>query len=546
MEIENPDIESDSSETLLNKNEEKTSQCSLKLILIIFFGNIILIAICVIIIHFISKTKVNLITNLFNNYLKDLVHIAITSDRIKHLVKTNTNDKYQVIVDLEKKIFNLTWTKISKTNETAIKDLDKLISELLFPNEDIIKGISEDLVKILTQKEDYIIYQLLDKDHLKELNEQLDNNDKKKILEEKLKYVVLYGLINFPLQITYFSKNETIKNGYKKFIEDAIMEGKLDDIINQNIENYDTISDKAIYMVLGSGQDNQRKRMKAIKPFINITNTGLRVQPTKIEFQTNFTDDLLNYYTNPDYFDLIKDCFADDINDTQKIDDFINNCSYLAELGNENDYTTDEKEIIINYFNKVAFSVETANTFIEYLKLGVNQSKIHIIRLGEDKRRLNELLKYNKEDIYILYNVYDISDGTYDLDDRTILIKRATTEANVKALFYLKNEEEIFSLGDEDYKNLIFVSSKGDAERQLETFNIIYNIHNYSTSFSHVIWNSDENPNYNEARLRSIFLDVVVKSNNLYAINLNAVNINKIDEINKFAKEALELVEIYK
>ena len=62
----------------------------------------------------------------------------------------------------------------------------------------------------MTQEEDYKIYQLLDAEQLKILNEKLnneENNNEKILLENKLKAVILYGLINFPMQITYFSIN---------------------------------------------------------------------------------------------------------------------------------------------------------------------------------------------------------------------------------------------------------------------------------------------------------------------------------------------------
>ena len=207
MEIENQDFDSENSESLLSKKEESKNllKCSGKLIILIILGNIILIAICVVIIHFVAKGKVNKISGFFNNYLKDLLKVAITPNRIKHLIKKQSDDKYQTIVDIEKKIFNLTWEKMKERNQSAVGTLDQLITNSLFPGQKTISGISEDLIKIMTQKEDYKIYQLLDKDHLKELNEQLNDDGQRENLENKLKEVALYGLINFPLQISYFS-----------------------------------------------------------------------------------------------------------------------------------------------------------------------------------------------------------------------------------------------------------------------------------------------------------------------------------------------------
>ena len=544
MEIENQDFDSENSESLLSKKEENKNllKCSGKLIILIILGNIILIAICVVIIHFVAKGKVNKISGFFNNYLKDLLKVAITPNRIKHLIKKQSDDKYQTIVDIEKKIFNLTWEKMRERNQSAVGTLDQLITNSLFPGQKTISGISEDLIKIMTQKEDYKIYQLLDKDHLKELNEQLNDDGQRENLENKLKEVALYGLINFPLQISYFSYNDTIKNEYKDYIKEKL-DYNIHGIINQEMEKYDSISDKAIYMVLGSAQDNERRRMEAIKPFINITNTGLRVQPTNSEFKS--LHDNLDNYMNEDYKNLIIDCFADDGISNETYTNFINKCGELKNLRENNDYTDEQKEIFINYFNETGFSVETANTFIEYINLGVDPSNIHIIRLGEDKRRLNEFFEYNKNEVYILYNVYDIASTNYNLGDKIIRIKRATTESNVKTLIYLKKEEEIFSLSDEDYNNLILVSSKGEAERQLEAFNIVFSIRNETNRFNSVIWNKNYNTEFNEEEMINKFLDIVVKSHNLFALSLYQFNDEKNRPISDFVKKAIKLVDDY-
>ena len=544
MEIENQDFDSENSESLLSKKEENKNllKCSGKLIILIILGNIILIAICVVIIHFVAKGKVNKISGFFNNYLKDLLKVAITPNRIKHLIKKQSDDKYQTIVDIEKKIFNLTWEKMKERNQSAVGTLDQLITNSLFPGQKTISGISEDLIKIMTQKEDYKIYQLLDKDHLKELNEQLNDDGQRENLENKLKEVALYGLINFPLQISYFSYNDTIKNEYKDYIKEKL-DYNIHGIINQEMEKYDSISDKAIYMVLGSAQDNERRRMEAIKPFINITNTGLRVQPTNSEFKS--LHDNLDNYMNEDYKNLIIDCFADDGISNETYTNFINKCGELKNLRENNDYTDEQKEIFINYFNETGFSVETANTFIEYINLGVDPSNIHIIRLGEDKRRLNEFFEYNKNEVYILYNVYDIASTNYNLGDKIIRIKRATTESNVKTLIYLKKEEEIFSLSDEDYNNLILVSSKGEAERQLEAFNIVFSIRNETNGFNSVIWNKNYNTEFNEEEMINKFLDIVVKSHNLFALSLYQFNDEKNRPISDFVKKAIKLVDDY-
>ena len=106
----------DNIENLLNKKDNNQLKCKSIYIIFIILGNLILISICAIIIYLVAKSKVNKISPLFNDYLKDITKIAITPHRVNHLVKTETKDKFQVLVDLEKKILNTTWERINQKN----------------------------------------------------------------------------------------------------------------------------------------------------------------------------------------------------------------------------------------------------------------------------------------------------------------------------------------------------------------------------------------------------------------------------------------------
>ena len=529
----------DGMESLITKKEKVQTKCKGKYIILIVIGNLILIALCILVIHLVSETKVNKISKLFNDYLIEINKIAITSNRIKHLVKTYTKDKYQTLVDLEKLILNNTRVNFIK-NKEAIDAFDDLISKFLFPNDNqIYYGIAENLTKILTQEEDYKIYQLLDTEQLKILNEKLnneENNNEKILLENKLKAVILYGLINFPMQITYFSKNKSIKQELINSTIEKLNPDKILNKINEKMEKYDN-NTYNLYMALGSGQLEERKRMTTkVKnlTYINFMNTGLRIESTNDEIEKCFKDSFENYYINETYKELMMACSADEMTE-KKYNDFIEGCRNLI----SDKYTKDNMKKINEFFNEYTFSVETANTVVEYLKLNVSLEKIHIIRLGYKYRHklLNEPLKYDENDVYILYNVFDISPSSDNM-------KRATTEANIKAIYYLKDECSNF-LKEDDYDKFILVSSLGAAERQLEAFNIISNIYNYNIKFDAVIWN-DENtkPIYGKDAI-SYILDIFVKSTNLISTSLFKVN-NSTDEIKSFIEKALNLTEKYK
>ena len=544
MEIEQ-DIEEDldGMENLVNEKGKKELKCKGIYIILIILGNLILIGICILIIHLVAKKKENKISSFFNNYLNDITKLAITPNRIKHLVKSNSENKYQIIVDLEKEILDTTWEMIKLKNQTAIKEIDKIIYSFLFPDDKEIKyGISENLVKILTQKEDYKIYQLLDDEALETLNlNLLDDNNKqnKDLFENKLKAVILYGLINFPMQITYFSKKTTIKGYLIDNITKKLKSEEITNKINHLMEKYDNQTYN-LYMVLGSGQEEERKRMTAKvknRSYINFVNTGLRIKSTDQEVNKTFKDSFENYYINPKYKELMKSCSADGIMDESNYTKFIEGCEKLKVKGN---YTTDDMAKLNDFFNNYTFSVETANTIIEYINLTVPLEKIHIIRLGQEYRHklMNEHLIYNETDVYILFNVYDIAQS--EIQD----IKRATTEANVKAIHYLRKECPNF-LNEDDYNKFILVSSRGNAERQLEAFNIISKIYDYSLQFDAVIWNDDGLDPIDGKKVIEYILESFVKSTNL--ISNSYVNNNKFNnEIQIFANKTLDLIALFK
>ena len=85
------------------------------------------------------------------------------------------------------------------------------------------------------------------------------------------------------------------------------------------MEEYDP-SSYDLYMVLGGDQDEMKERIEAKSPdipYINLIDTGLRVQSTKNEKDYHLKENIEKYYTNSNYSSLIKDCFADNITDAQ-------------------------------------------------------------------------------------------------------------------------------------------------------------------------------------------------------------------------------------
>jgi hypothetical protein len=219
-----------------------------------------------------------------HNCLINATKSAITEKRIKHLVQNPEEDKYKIIVELQKEIFNASFQHLKQTNNSAIKDLDKLISDFLFSGETVYDNISGDLLTILAKKQNdedfpmYKIYQLLDNSGPKTLNQNL--NDGKKLDEQKIKSVILYGLINYPMQILFFSEKKEIKNINIEAIKKGLDLKKIVKTIKTSMEEYDP-SSYDLYMVLGGDQDEMKERIEAKSPdipYINLIDTGLRVQ----------------------------------------------------------------------------------------------------------------------------------------------------------------------------------------------------------------------------------------------------------------------------
>lgn len=533
MDIDSEDQNFNQLDKLTDASEkDKTLTCTPKFIIFIAVGNLIFIAICIIIIYVISFNKVDKISGFMNNYIKDLNKIAITEKHIKHLVKDNVEDKYQPLVDIQKLLFNFTWKQVSARNKTIVKELDKKIGKFLFKKDGDYENFSESLVKVLTQKEDYHIYQLLDDSDLKTLMSNLEGNEKE-LNENKLKIVILYALINLPMQISYFSNDNEIKKNYILSAIELLKTNNIKATINYEMEQYDE-NNNYTYMVLGSGQTDEMDRINATNHPINLANTGLRVASTDYELNNTFKDSL-ECYKNKTYKELMKQCAFNMDDEAYK------NFKVALEtiVFNPNDYTEEKVKEINTIFNNYNFSVETANTVINYINLGYSPDQIHIIQLG-DYLRLN-LIKYNNTDAFILYNVYDIAESG---DNH---FKRATTEANVKAIKYLRQNYSSF-LPEEELKNLILVSTRGDAERQLVAFNIISNLYDISIDFNGVIWNNKKTEqDLDENYFCSWVLEAIVKSYNLYCDSYRSQKLNINDkEIYNFVEEIKKLTDDYK
>ena len=224
-------------------------------------------------------------------------------------------------------------------------------------------------------------------------------------------------------------------------------------------------------------------------------------------------------------------------------------------------------ENAIKTFSEYNFSIETANNVIEYLKLGVSLDDIIIIRLGTKKENRCENIKYLNNKVYILFNIlifviYSlihlfiikfIKNNTIDVSEALyngIKIIRATTEANAKAIYYLMNECKNF-LSKEEYKNIVLVSNQGNAERQLEAFNIICNIFKYDIEFNSVIWNKNYEKTLNDKNISDYLIEIVVKSYNLIANSIKQINLCEYDKkkdenlliVNNFIQEIISLTQ---
>ena len=271
--------------------------------------------------------------------------------------------------------------------------------------------------------------------------------------------------------------------------------------------------------------------------YINLCNTGIRTQYLKKELESFLIDNINNYYINPKYKNIMTQCSANEIMSDKEYDNFVNDCSKLLK-----NPTLENVAITFSNYN---FSVETANTVIIYLKLNVSLNDIIIVRLGKNNPD-NEQLKFNKNKVYILFNVIGVTEAMYYGQK----ITRATTEENAKAIYYLRKECKNF-LDKDDYNNLVLVSNRLNAERQLEVFNILSNIFEYGNEFTYVIWNKKNEVELTDKDLSNYILDIISKSfyiiaKSLKLCKINEHNLNKKEEslrINKYIEEMIEITE---
>ena len=486
-------------EKLVDSDEKKKLECTPKIIIIIVIANLVFIAVNIILIHFLSLSKVDHISTIMKDYVKDYTKSAITDERIMHLIKSQNNSnssiRYQELANLQNLVFYATYEYLNSSEK--FKGLLNMMNNLTFKY--VIPGVTYDnaiehLYRVLTQEEDWRIYQLMDKDDLKTINEAIHqgNGDKYK---EQLKVLILHGLINLPFQVFYFSKNETTKIEFK----DTIIK-KLPDNLTEIIESsMQDLKEKKILMVLGCDQVDENDRINAsfngYQTPINFIDVGLRSEFYEKERTEEKLKENIGYYLNKTFEDLMKKCFAEKVDDS-KFSVFIEELEELRNISDRKGETyMDKIDEFEELFRKYTFSVEV---------------------LGEKYR--NEVDKFNKDEVFILYNVADISKSG-DTDNL-----RSTSYSNGKAIKYLKEEHPNF-LSDDEYNNLVLVSTQGVAERQLEAFNIASNLSsiknekNETMKWNQVVWNKNKEEKFDKNKTIEIMLEAMVKSYNLIATN---------------------------
>ena len=510
----------DTGEGLINKKKSS----NIAKILYIFLINILNI-ILVVFIFVENKDDINMSKidnknkisfNFSDDFLKYLNKLAITETRINHLYKNNNKnnnnkDYFNDIIQLEKIIIKISWNFVDKHYKKIKEKLNKLISDYLLLSNEYINNISDCLFQIMIENK------FENNDNIQYVINKLNNEEKEReIIKDKMNNILLYSFINLPLQICYFNSISSIKD---EFLNEIYKQMELnyndnDNILNKFNTEIGPYKNKSIYIVLGANQDEESKRIVSKSPeipFINICNTGLRTQCLQNEIKLYLLDNINNYYIKPELKGIIMQCTSNEKMTEEIYNNFINDLYNLVKNLNE--------ENILTTFNNYSFSVETANSVIEYLKLGVSLDDIIIIKLGDKNNNRDKNIKYNKNKVYILFNVVDVSETMYIGSQKNFMIKRATTEANVKALYYLKNEYNNF-LEEDDYNNIVLVSSQGNGERQLEAFNIISNIFKFGLKFNYVIWNKKYETIMREKNFYDILTDIVVKSFNLISKSL--------------------------
>ena len=539
----------DSSEKLVDPDEKKKLECTPKIIIIIIIANLVFIAVNIILIHFFSLSKVDYMSTIMKDFVIDYTKSAITDKRIMHLIRSEGNSNSSVrFKDLSEQIqflvLNATYDFLNSEPKfkKLLEDMNNKTFVNIFPAYDPSQGqvnAIENHYRVLTQEENWIIYKLMDQYDLKTINDAITENKGDKY-KKQLKIMILYGLINLPFQVFYFNNDNTIKDNFKKKIIEKI-KANVTKIINQSLQSLE--KDK-ILMVLGSDQEEELERINSsydgYKTPINLIDVGLRTQFTTNERGSPSLEQNLNYYIDETYFDLMKNCSAKNL-EKGEFEEFIDKLNDTIKTG-LNDETIDKIQKI---FEEYLFSVETANTVINYIiKFEKPLEKIKIIRLGTNQ--INEDYEYNNDDIFILYNVADISKSG---DTGTT---RATTYSNAKAIKYLREECKKF-LTEEKYKNIVLVSSKDDAERQLEAFNIASNIseikdaNNEILKWNEVVWNPSNKKEYDTNELVNVILETMVKSYNLIATNLmeKLKNDKENEYLYKLANDYTDLIKKY-
>ena len=504
------------------------------LILMISILFLILIALVILFIVLYSNNKSvnndNIIFINTKNYIMNLTKQAITGERIKHLFQNkydnDSNVYFEKLFQITKEIIEIGFNQMQILNkyENIINESDNLITKFLsFPKNEA--NISLKLFNLSLKKDNTI------DDYSKDENiKYILNNIENQNFQNKYNLIILYIFINLPMQLGFFSKDASYKSQYlSKIISQMTNISSNNEIIKNINQNMSKISDEKdkIYMVLGANQKEEYNRITSKLPYINICNTGIRTQSVQSEIDNYLKDNIENYYTNINLRNLMEQSTIDGNMSDEIYENFINECNNL-----KNNIT---QQNAIEVFSKFNFSVETANTVIEYLKLNVSLENIIIIRLGLN---IQQDIKYDKNKVYILFNVIDVSDSIYHGEKGDFLIKRATTLANVKAINYLKNEcKNFFKEGD--YKNLILVSTKGSAERQLEAFNIEFSIFNYGINWDYIIWNENNSGEFDIKKIINCLIEFMVKSFNLICDEIQRL---KIEEYEREKKE--ELLEI--
>ena len=533
---------------LLGGKEINNSPLS-KFALIIMFSTLFIMFIGLILLFFDLKYSNNKIDNtiFFNtkNYIINLTKQAITEERIKHIFQNKYgNDSYnyyEKIFQITKEIIKVSFNQMAKLNKykNIVNESDSLINKFLSLSE----NETDITLKLfnLSLNDNVVINGYSNDDNL---NYILNNTKNQKFIN-KYNLIILYIFINLPMQLGFFNKDASYKLQYLSKVIDQMRNISSNYNIIQNInQNMSKIANEKnkIYMVLGANQGQEFQRITSKAPYINICNTGIRTQLVQSEINYYIIDNIKNYYTNQTLRNLMEQCTIEGSMTNSTYKDFIDKCNYLINNISEQN--------ALEVFSKFNFSVETANTVIEYLKLNVSLENIIIIRLGLN---IQQDIKYDEKKIYILFNVVDVESSIYHGEKGDFPIQRATTLANVKAINYLKKECENF-LKDDDYNNLVLVSSKGFAERQLEAFNIEFNIFKYGINLDYVIWNKNYSNFFDTNQIITCLIEIIVKSFNLIGNAIQKLNIeeyekektDELKEINEFINNSIVVTNSFK